>query len=212
MPSFIRHAQVSLATYIRAVMFGCFQAWWILSKAWKLVFKQLCSVKEKLMDYLWDKFIVHYRLPEEILMDQGWNFESQLVADLCKLMGTWKILTSLFHPQTNGQWERFNSTLINMLGTLPKEKKSEWKNHIEILVYTYNCTWNSATGFSPYYLMFGRQPCLLVDVTLGLAPCTITEPYISKFIQKIREHARWAQRKAKAFQAKEVQRHKWNYD
>ena len=37
---------------------------------------------------LWDKFIVHYGLPEKILMDQGQNFESQLVDDLCELMGT----------------------------------------------------------------------------------------------------------------------------
>ena len=39
---------------------------------------------------LWDKFIVHYGLPKKILMDQGRNFESQLVVDLCKLMGTQK--------------------------------------------------------------------------------------------------------------------------
>ena len=39
---------------------------------------------------LWDKFIVHYGLPEMILLDQGRNFKSQLVADLCKLMGTQK--------------------------------------------------------------------------------------------------------------------------
>ena len=60
--------------------------------------------------------------------------------------------------------------------------------------------------------MFGRQPHLPVDVTLGLAPHTIMEPNISKFVQKIREHARWAQKKAEAFKAKEAQRHKHNYD
>ena len=75
---------------------------------------------------LWDKFIVHYGLPKKILTYQGQNFESQLVADLCELMGMLKIWTSPYHPQTNGQCERFNSTLINMLGTLLKEKKSEW--------------------------------------------------------------------------------------
>ena len=56
--------------------------------------------------------------------------------------------------------------------------------------------------------MYERQPCLPVDVTPGLAPCTITEVNTSKFIQKMREHAKWAQRKAEAFQAKEVYRHK----
>ena len=136
---------------------------------------------------LWDKFIVYYGLPKKILMDQGQNFESQLVADLCELMGTQKVWTSPYHLQTNGQCERFNSTLINMLGTLPKKKKSEWKNHIAALVHAYNCTQNSATGFSPYFLMFGRQPHLPINVTLGLAPQTITEPNTPKFVQKIWE-------------------------
>ena len=49
---------------------------------------------------LWDKFILHYGLPKNILMDQGQNFKSQLVADLCELMGTWKVQTSLYHPKT----------------------------------------------------------------------------------------------------------------
>ena len=161
---------------------------------------------------LWDKFIVHYGLPEKILMDQGCNFEIQLVADLCELMGVQKIQTSPYHPQANGQCERFNSTLINMLGILPKEKKSEWKNHVGTLVHAYNCTQNLATGFSPYCLMFGRQPHLPVDVALGLAPCTMMESNTTKFVQKLREQTKWAHKKAEAFQAKEAERQKCNYD
>ena len=98
---------------------------------------------------LWDKFIVHYRLPEEILSDQGHNFQSQLATDLCKLMGMQKIWTSPYHPQTNSQCERFNYTLVNMLGMLPPQKKSEWKNHIGTLVHAYNSTRNSAKGSAP---------------------------------------------------------------
>ena len=60
--------------------------------------------------------------------------------------------------------------------------------------------------------MFGRQPHLPVDVTLGLSPCTIMEPNASKFVQKLKECARWPQKKAEAFQTKEAQRHKCNYD
>ena len=73
---------------------------------------------------IWDKFTVHYELPEKILSDQGRNFESQLVDDLCKLMGMQKIQTSPYHLQTNSQCERFNSTLIVMQGMLPPGKKS----------------------------------------------------------------------------------------
>ena len=127
-------------------------------------------------------------------------------------MGMQKIKTSPYHPQTNGQCERFNSTLINMLGTLPPEKKSEWKSHIGTLVHAYNCTRNSAMGFSPYYLMYGRQPCLPVDVTLGLAPKTMTAQDTSKFVQKMRECAKGAWKKAGTFQAKEAKCHKCNYD
>ena len=60
--------------------------------------------------------------------------------------------------------------------------------------------------------MFGRQPHLPVDVALGLAPCTITEPNTTKFVQKLRERTKWAHEKAEAFQAKEAKRHKHNYD
>ena len=60
--------------------------------------------------------------------------------------------------------------------------------------------------------MFGRQPRLPVDVTLGLAPCTITEPNTTKFTQKLRDRNKWAHRKAEAFQAKEAERHKRHFD
>ena len=128
---------------------------------------------------LWDKFITHYGLPKKILSDQDQNFESQLVADLCMLMKTQKIWTSPYHPQTNGQCKRFNSTLIGMLGMLPPEKKLESKSHIGTLIHAYNCTWNSATGFSSYHLMYRRQPHLPVDVTCGLVLHTTTAPNTS---------------------------------
>ena len=125
---------------------------------------------------LWDNFIVHYRLLEKILSDQGRNFENQLTVNLCKLMGTKKLRTSLYHPQTNGHCEIFNSTLINVLGTLPPEHKSDLKGSIGLLLHTYISTWNSTTGFSPCFLIYGRQPWLPIAVTLRLTPKLITMP------------------------------------
>ena len=133
------------------------------------------------------------------------------MADLCTLMWMQKIWTSLYHRQTNGQCKRFNSTLIGMLGMLP-QRKLEWKNHIGMLVHAYNCTQNAATGFSPTTSCIGDNPTSPGDVTLGLAPNTATAPNTYKFVQKMRECAKWAQKKAEAFQVKEAQCHKRNYD
>ena len=107
---------------------------------------------------LWDQFIVHYGLPGSIIFDQGQNFKSDLISELCKLAKVQKLCTSPYHPQTNGQCEHFNSTLLNMLGTLPPNKKSSWRDMVPILVHAYNCTRSTATGFSPCYLMHGQKP------------------------------------------------------
>ena len=60
---------------------------------------------------LWDTFIIHYGLPEKILTDQGHNFESDLLGELCELAQVKKVRTLGYHPQINGQCECFNATL-----------------------------------------------------------------------------------------------------
>ena len=67
----------------------------------------------------------------------------------------------------------------------PTRRNQEWKNDIGALVHTYICTQNSTTGFSPYYLMYGRQLHFPVDVTLGVASHSIMAPTTSKFMQKM---------------------------
>ena len=76
---------------------------------------------------LWENFLVNYGWPEKILTDQGKNFESSLVRELCELAGVQKLRTTPYHPETNGQCEHFNQTLINMIGTLPTHAKKNWQ-------------------------------------------------------------------------------------
>ena len=68
---------------------------------------------------LWEHFFVHYGFPEKILPDQGCNFKSVLISELCKLAQIKKLRTTPYQPEGNGSCERFNRTLISMLGTLP---------------------------------------------------------------------------------------------
>ena len=67
-------------------------------------------------------------------------------------------------------------------------------------------------GFSPCFLMYRRQPCLPINVTLGLAPKSVTVPTSTKYVQRLGECIRWAHRKADQFQQKEVWHHKQSYD
>ena len=74
---------------------------------------------------LWDHFFVHYGFPEKILLDQGQNFESLLISKLCELTKIKKLRTMPYRPEGNGSCERFNRTLISMLGTLPDDFRSK---------------------------------------------------------------------------------------
>ncbi|VDI42494.1 Hypothetical predicted protein [Mytilus galloprovincialis] len=86
----------------------------------------------------------------------------------------------------NGMTERFNRTLLGMLGTLQPHQKINWKTHVAPLVHAYNCTRHEATSHSPYFLMFGREPNLPIDIAFGLTPDTVRQPQ-SKYIQELRE-------------------------
>jgi hypothetical protein len=122
------------------------------------------------------EFVVHYGLPKRIHSDQGANFEGEIFKHLCQLTGMIKSRTSPYRPSGNGLCERFNRTLLGMLGTLDPDHKIDWKSHLGSLVHAYNCTRHESTGYSPYYLMFGRKPRLALDVTLGLV--NNTEPRV----------------------------------
>ncbi len=98
---------------------------------------------------LWEHFIVHYGFPERLHSDQGPDFESRTIKELCAIAGIQKSLTTPYHPRGNPV-ERFNRTLLSMLGTLEEKDKSCWKEFVKPLVHAYNCTKHGSTGFSPY--------------------------------------------------------------
>ena len=69
------------------------------------------------------EFVNNYGWPTKILTDQGQTLNGKLFMALCKEAKILKLRTSPYHPQTNGQPERFNHTLMTMLGPLPEDKK-----------------------------------------------------------------------------------------
>lgn len=161
---------------------------------------------------LYDNFIVHYGFPCKLHSDKAQNFESKVIRHLCKAGGIKKSRTTPYHPMGNGQVERFNQTLLQMLGTLDNSKKSDWKSYVPSLVHAYNATRHESTGYSPFYLMFGRHPRLAVDAFLGIDPNQNNNSSQLEYAKKLKGRLDYAYKAATEEAQRQAQRYKKYYD
>ena len=114
-------------------------------------------------DVLWKEFFLDFGYPGRLHSDRGASFTGKLLRELAKVTSVKSSFTTPYHPQGNAQVEKFNRTLLSMLGTLSDTQKHEWSKHVRYLAHADNCTQHDATRFSPFYLMFKRNPRLKVD-------------------------------------------------
>ena len=87
-----------------------------------------------------------------------------MITELCKLLNIHKTHTTPYHPRSDGLVERFNWTLLNMLATCTKDHPLDCEHHIRPVCMAYNSSDQSSAGYTPFYLMFGSQAHLSVDV------------------------------------------------
>ena len=109
---------------------------------------------------------------------QGRNFESNLKHEICALMGILKSHTTAYHPQYEGQVERQNQTLQNILSSFVSQHRDDLDNWVSLVVYAYNTSCHASTGLNPYELVFGRDTRTPIEFDLGLPwnnPCSESE-------------------------------------
>lgn len=134
------------------------------------------------------------------------------MSDLLTMLSVKKSRTTPYHPQGDPQPERFNRTLLDMLGTLEPSQKCQWSQHIRQLYEWTRCAVNEATGFSPYFLMFGREARLPVDVSFGVSPDNTSPVSYLKYVAKMKQELLAAYQLAHATATKMNQSNKERYD
>jgi len=109
-----------------------------------------------------------FGLPRQLHSDQGRNFKSQLVTELCNITGVYKTRTTAFHPRSDGLTERANRTILAMLRAAAYKDTKKWPSKLPSVLAAYRMTVHSTTGVTPNRAMHGRE--VLLSASLILVP------------------------------------------
>ena len=162
------------------------------------------------VEVMLDRWINIFGAPYEIHSDRGASFTAATWKEFCERMGILRTLTTSYRPQANGQVERSNRSILEMLRAMVTDV-SEWDFQVSHICAAYNFTPHAAHGFSPYFLMFGRHPYSFLDVTMPTklnGPARPVSETVRKHLDDIDRAHTLAREKLKA--AAEVSRRFYN--
>ena len=161
---------------------------------------------------LYDNYFRHFGFPRRLLSDQGKEFCNGILNEMCKYLGIKKLRTSPYHPQTNGAVERVHQTLQRMIGKLDARRLKNWPEHLSAITHAYNSTRSHVTGYSPYYLMFGRRPRLPIDLLFPTQRELPASKGVHDYVKALYTRLRGAIKLARLSADQEAARHKRLYD
>jgi hypothetical protein len=104
-----------------------------------------------------DEWVMRFGPPESLLSDRGVQFTGRVVEHMCLMLGIKKIFTTAYHPETDGQTERFNSSLLKLLRVYCDGNQANWDVWLQSCCFVYNTSMHATIRMSPYELMFGAK-------------------------------------------------------
>ena len=158
-----------------------------------------------------DEWIPRFGAPKALHSDQGTNFESAVFRGVCELLGVDKTRTTPFRPQSDGQVERFNSTLQQMLAKTSARCHWDWDLMLPFALMAYRATPHQSTGLTPNMMLFGREITEPIDLVVGLPP---DSPAVSapQYVRDLREKLEEAHAMAREALGRSTRRAKSFYD
>ena len=112
------------------------------------------------------EFVPRHGCPRLIISDQGTEYCNALLDLVHKELGIARIRTSSYHPQSNGKTERFHRVMNDMIQKRISEDQTKWDEILQSCLGAYRMSKNESTKYSPYFVMYGRDPVLPLDTLL----------------------------------------------
>ena len=140
-----------------------------------------------LMQYVFSK----HGIPATVLSDRGTQFTAAWLQSLYRLLGTKQLLTTAYHPQTNGQSERVNRTLTEVLRHLvDKTSYDDWDLQLPLVEFAHNNAKNRSTGASPFMICYGKHPRTPMELPESVQPRDLALAGHSSVLEYLRERER----------------------
>ncbi|CAF4199625.1 unnamed protein product [Rotaria magnacalcarata] len=108
-------------------------------------------------EMLFEDIILKHGAIRCIQSDQGSHFRNELLSVITQLTGCKQVFSIPYHPMSNGQVERFNSTFCDQIKKYYHDNINDWDIYLQSIVWAYNSSIHSVTGFIPYESAFNRQ-------------------------------------------------------
>jgi hypothetical protein len=153
--------------------------------------------------------VSRFGLPRVIVSDRDSRFVSKFWRALFVSLGTKLSFSSAFHPQTDGQTERVNRSMEQVLRTFCLDKPQAWAEQLCIVEFVLNAAPHVSTGMSPFKLMYGYEP--VVPAILGVSDAAAKVPAAEDFLQQMAHDLHAAQesmQKAQEQQRRQANRHR----
>ncbi|XP_057962388.1 uncharacterized protein LOC131153960 [Malania oleifera] len=99
-----------------------------------------------------------------IVTDHEKQFDNERFKKLCSDLSIKLLFASVAHPQSNGQVENMNRTILHGLRTRLESMQGRWTEELPSLIWAYHTTKKAATGETPFILVFGAEAVILVEV------------------------------------------------
>eukprot|EP00253_Pinus_taeda_P004653 PITA_04653 len=125
------------------------------------------AIEDSIIQFLFHLF-VHYGLLREIITDGGPQFAGNKLAATLNNYHVQHKITTPYHPQANGQVESSNKVIESILTKTIASRRRDWAARLPEALWAYRTTWRSTTGYSPYQLVFGKQPIFPIEFEIQM--------------------------------------------